>query len=115
MQPANRMMIRHGHSNFECRVDCSGNDDEIVRMILFYRGLGVRPSGSICPVTIADEPDKENFRHCSRPVDSPNMNPTAPGPAFRSIKTDARRMTEQKNIQSGEIQKNLKEFKGVER
>lgn len=97
MEPDNRWIVRSGFSDSECLAEFTGNAAAISRMIIINRTLQVLPADPSRPQTIADEADIENFLYSTGSIDSPDMNPSAHGPALLSEKTGAHGLIGQKN------------------
>ncbi len=97
MEPNNRWIVRSGLFDNECLAEFNGNAAAISRMIIINRTLQVLPAEPSNPQTIADEPYAENFLYSTRSIDSPDMNPSAHGPALPSDKTGAHGLIGQKN------------------
>jgi len=62
MNPDNRLTVLYGLLDAEYLDESSGNDAEIDRMILIYRGWRVHQSATTCPGTIAGEQDNVHQR-----------------------------------------------------
>ena len=97
MEPDNRWIVRSGLFDSECLAEFTGNAAAISRMIIINRTLQVLPAEPSNPQISTDEPDAENFLHCKRSIDSPDLNPSAHGPALPSEKTGAHGLIGQKN------------------